>query len=390
MFEKLKDLIGQDRISKRDENDDFTEEAGYYSSDFNADIDTDFSEPDKLQLYFSSVRDAAGKIYHDILSRFNRNCLKLGNKNNRSENLNVIYKCLLCMCICFTAFMFLSSDVIEEDIRISGIRRDENIKTVNLFVSFDYNGEIEGFDTEISVKPIGYIKEKSQVTDWEDNTSWLLEFAEDTIEEICNNSEGNTLVLPSEKDGVKIDWILPKGDKPVWIFAVGLLICLYMYFSKDDLKRKIEKERRHSFELEIPNMIEQLVLILNAGLVTEKAFEELVNQSRTKDNPLYIELARIYDESEQNNAPFFGLLYSFALDFGQRDFLRFATLLYEQSGRGSELAEKLMAEGSLQYSGRLNNAKARIKEAETKLCFPLVLLLIALIIITTAPALMEM
>ena len=39
---------------------------------------------------------------------------------------------------------------------------------------------------------------------------------------------------------------------------------------------------------------------------------------------------------------------------------------------------------------RMANAKSKVKEAETKLCFPLVLLLLALIIITAAPSFMNM
>ena len=55
-----------------------------------------------------------------------------------------------------------------------------------------------------------------------------------------------------------------------------------------------------------------------------------------------------------------------------------------------ELAGKLEQERDRMWNFRVTNAKAKIKEAETRLCFPLVLLLLALIIITAAPSFMNM
>ena len=70
--------------------------------------------------------------------------------------------------------------------------------------------------------------------------------------------------------------------------------------------------------------------------------------------------------------------------------MRFSTLVYEHAGRGSSLADKLDQEREMIRSGRISESRARVRQAETKLCFPLMLLLLALIIITASPSFLSM
>ncbi|MDI9494554.1 MAG: bacterial type II secretion system protein F domain protein, partial [Bacillota bacterium] len=58
--------------------------------------------------------------------------------------------------------------------------------------------------------------------------------------------------------------------------------------------------------------------------------------------------------------------------------------------KGSSLAEKLEAEGTLLWMDRKKRAEERARLAETKLSFPLMLLLLSLMIITTAPILLSL
>jgi tight adherence protein C len=58
--------------------------------------------------------------------------------------------------------------------------------------------------------------------------------------------------------------------------------------------------------------------------------------------------------------------------------------------KGSVLAEKLEGESNLLWISRKKRAEEKGKLAETKLTFPLVILLIVLIMVTIAPALMEL
>ena len=160
--------------------------------------------------------------------------------------------------------------------------------------------------------------------------------------------------------------------------------------SRDDAAEKRLKNRRRMLEAEISNMIFRMILLLNAGLIAESAFAKITEQSAHDGNPLYRAFRDIKMSAEKKNTSFVNELYSFAKASDSQDLLRFAALAYEHSGSGAELAGKLEQERDRMWNTRITDAKARIKEAETKLCFPLVLLLVALIIITAAPSFMSM
>lgn len=151
---------------------------------------------------------------------------------------------------------------------------------------------------------------------------------------------------------------------------------------KDDELRSIEKE--------IPNMSLQLSLYLDAGLVVSMAFDELITANRDNDLALYKVLRALDKECREKNLPLINELFIFAQKIKSKSLMRFTSLVLDNKNKGNALADKLDKERSQLQNSRLNNAKAKAKEAETKLCFPLMLLLISLIIICSAPALMQM
>ena len=140
----------------------------------------------------------------------------------------------------------------------------------------------------------------------------------------------------------------------------------------------------------MPNLSLQLTLLLNAGLVVTAAFDEILRANGDRPHPLYQILNRIRSHCDQTNESFVRALYRFSQTTGSRDFLRLATLVADHASRGSELADKLERERSHLWEGRLQQAQARAKEVETKLCFPLMLLLGVLVVISISPALMEL
>jgi len=154
-------------------------------------------------------------------------------------------------------------------------------------------------------------------------------------------------------------------------------------------RRELQK-RRAALAAEFPNMILQLSLLLNAGLILDAAFDEIMDSRRDDGNILYRLLGEIMENSRRTNGSFVAGLYQLAGRSRDRDLIRFATLAAEHRGRGSELSERLEREKDHLWAGRLASARASAREAETKLCFPLMLLLISVVIISIAPALMEM
>jgi len=155
-------------------------------------------------------------------------------------------------------------------------------------------------------------------------------------------------------------------------------------------EKKLRKKRLDEIESAFPDMVMQLILLLEAGLVSSAAFRKLTEMNSGSSNALFAGLEEIQRRCDESNLPFVKELYSFAKSCGSRDLLRFASLVSESMGRGSELAGKLEREREHLWSGRLSRAKAKAAEAGTKLSFPLMLLMISIVIISAAPALMIM
>lgn len=224
----------------------------------------------------------------------------------------------------------------------------------------------------------------------EDYLSSLDKLAADTAEDLSGKDNGPALALPTLLDGVKLNWSLPSDPLPGLVLLASGFAAVFVWFKRDDSAKKKMERRRKAFELQIPDMSLQMILLLNAGLVVESAFAELLSRESADDGPLYTIFRDLKALSRAKNTSFVTELYCYARKAASADLMRFATLVYEHAGRGSSLADKLEREREMQSSAKMSAARAKVRQAETRLCFPLILLLIALIIITALPSFMSM
>ncbi len=146
----------------------------------------------------------------------------------------------------------------------------------------------------------------------------------------------------------------------------------------------------------------KLVLLLNAGLVVSTAFSKIVEDYQTfhrgekqQENMknkrcLYDELCEIQKKVDQSNASLIRELKEFSQRSGVRELVRLTAVISDNWNKGSMLAEKLEGESELLWVSRKKRAEEKGRLAETKLTFPLMILLIVLIMVTIAPAMMEM
>lgn len=70
--------------------------------------------------------------------------------------------------------------------------------------------------------------------------------------------------------------------------------------------------------------------------------------------------------------------------------IRVANIICDNVSKGTGLTEKLQAESEILWMNRKKNCEERGRLAETKLTLPLVIFLLVLIVITIAPALLEL
>lgn len=219
-------------------------------------------------------------------------------------------------------------------------------------------------------------------------------------------SEGGAsayLQLPgSLPEGMNISWHRKHESSFGLILMTYGVLLLILYIKRYE---KIDKEiraARESIERDLPEFISKLVLLLNAGLVFSSAYAKIVQdyernlirseheKNNRKKRHLYAELLEIQKRVEKTHTPLIIELKDFSQRCGVRDMVRLTAIISDNWNKGSALAEKMEREGELMWIGRKKKAEEKGKLAETKLTFPLMILLLVLIMITVAPALLGM
>ena len=145
-----------------------------------------------------------------------------------------------------------------------------------------------------------------------------------------------------------------------------------------------------SVENEIYTISLKLSLCLNSGYVLKSALDWVLDDCEGRDSDLCKLLVHIRKRAEMKNTSFESELFLAAKALKKSSLLRLAALLYDNKNKGNDLADKLERDRMLSRNERLSSARAKAKKAETKLCFPLMLLLLSMITVCIAPALMSL
>lgn len=147
---------------------------------------------------------------------------------------------------------------------------------------------------------------------------------------------------------------------------------------------KIKKANLENVSEELPDFINMLVLLLNSGLVLISAVERIAEEER--EGYFYEELKKISDRMKSLNSSFVTEFREFARESGSRELLRLSNVFSDNIGKGSELVEKMELESAYMWQMRKKQVEEKGRLAESKLTFPMSLMLVSLIIIAAAPA----
>lgn len=218
----------------------------------------------------------------------------------------------------------------------------------------------------------------------------------DYIEELEQRLElEEEVVLPSHiNDDISIQWSKGKRSILPVIFAIFGFGYLILFFKRYDGLEKEFKIRKEAIIDDFPDFIDKLILLLNAGLVTDAALKKIAIDykryaAKHEKRPLYEGIVEMQKRIDETNTPMIKEIREFAIGSGVRELIRFAAIVEDNINKGSTLTEKLQGEGSLLWLGKKKRAEEKGRLVETKMTFPLVLLLMSIIMITTAPVLLE-
>lgn len=215
-----------------------------------------------------------------------------------------------------------------------------------------------------------------------------------SIADEISQSEKKMVPLPKATEtGVQLKW-KRSGDtaKLLLLILLAPVVLFFLFRGREDAIHKKQEERIQSIRRGLPALNSQLLLLLNSGLIFNDAFLRIANsyerRSKRTDFLRQVVLA-IMARSEKTNISLVLSLDEEAKTLGIKEFSRMAGIILDNQYKGVNLIEKLDNESQLLWNQRKKTAEEKGKLAETKLAFPLALLLIVLIIVTAAPAILQ-
>lgn len=168
----------------------------------------------------------------------------------------------------------------------------------------------------------------------------------------------------------------------------ALLIGCAAYLPDKDLFNKVSK-RRLAIQMDFPDFINKLALLINAGMTVQKAWEKAALGSG-KDTPLYRELNTAIQDIKAGK-PEHRAYEEFAKSCRTPEITRFISVVLQNIRKGnSELVPILRVFSVECWEMRKNTAKRYGEEASTKMLLPMMLMFVAILIIVGVPAILSL
>lgn len=187
--------------------------------------------------------------------------------------------------------------------------------------------------------------------------------------------------------GAMLSGLLWMGIGPVGVL-VGLAVGGVMaYASFNDLGNKIE-QRHIKILIDMPDFTNKILILSGAGMTLRAALIK-ISHEMANDTPLYQELAGAVRMME-NGATEEAALGRLAMRCNTPQMRRFTSVILQNIHRGgSDVLTALRDIGQEQWAERKAAAMRVSQEADTKLLFPMMLMLASVLIMTIAPAVMS-
>lgn len=272
--------------------------------------------------------------------------------------------------------------------RLSSLRLDSGAVTLTL------KGESDGsrYEKQVIIRPKRAAKEKTYELSKEDLIAAELSRTVQAVNLSASDEENVSLPSLSE-GGIKLTWSRPERINAFLLpVPCAVLLVVFSYRGMKDKEKKSIKKEKAEIMKALPSFTNKLVLLMGSGLIFDDAFGRIADGYAalgTVDafGQIVCNTENLHKSSGSDIAE---LLSAEAGKRNIRDFTRITALIADNRYRGQDLTGKLRNEGEILWTERRKRAEIAGKLAETKLSGPLGILLIVLILVTAAPAMMQM
>ena len=229
-----------------------------------------------------------------------------------------------------------------------------------------------------------------------DDREAQLDAAIDSMISEIEYSRKRKISLPASlADGTPLRWTAAeRGTSPLMALIpalyAGLVLLMVVSAMRED--RSVNEERK-AIMRGLPRFCNQLFLMMNAGLILSDAFDTITGtyteRSGSGLSPFERDLAVLREETLGHRVSTSQVIEEYAVRRDVKELIRIAAILTENEKRGSDVIESLARESRYLWDERKITAREYGKSIDTKMSYPLGLLLILLIVITMAPAMLN-
>lgn len=178
--------------------------------------------------------------------------------------------------------------------------------------------------------------------------------------------------------------LLSEGDPT--ILVVGLLFTFMVPYAMISRLATQEKERKDKILTELPEVVNKIILLVNAGETVQQALIRCVTTTNDPNSPLIRELSETVNKMASNE-PFHQVLNDLSKKCGVQEISIFTTtILLNYRKGGNDLILALRELSHELWEKRKNISKTKGEEASSKLVFPLIFIFVAVMIIVGYPA----
>lgn len=256
--------------------------------------------------------------------------------------------------------------------------QDETV-TLSAVLSLDHVTMETSFDVFVSNIPEAY------------DASLRSEMAA-VLEQLSEQNEGDRLVLPGKTEsGIQWKWMRREEPYALLICFAGFLFLFCLYAGRYDRARKQARKYREEVIAEFPSVVDKLVLLLNSGLTVFSALmrisSDYADERQYRNSPMAVEISAIGQKVMDTNSPVIEEWKHFATRMESSEILRFCTILEDNMSKGSELSMKLENESDELRDLRKKNIQQYIREIDSRMMIPMLMMLFSLVLVTIAPVL---
>lgn len=167
----------------------------------------------------------------------------------------------------------------------------------------------------------------------------------------------------------------------------GLVAAAFMYYYADTKITDVIKARENDLSRDFADMVSKLALLINAGMITREAWEEIAN---TGEGTVYEEMRNAVIEMN-NGVSEIDAYLGFGNRCGVQFVKKFISMLCQNLTKGNkELVDFLKEESALSWEEKKHYVKRKGEAASNKMMIPLGLILVGVFVMILVPVLGNM